>query len=134
MSKSMAQYVRKWIKLKNARAKYANDLYKFPPSEPLKSDKVGSVLLTEDTIVVKFTIEQEHGVGDGDKIFVCSQNKSIISDVVDNITTEDGKEVELVHSAKGVAARIVNSPYLVICANEIMKKLQDDLVDLYFND
>ena len=134
MSKSMAQYVRKWIKLKNARAKYANDLYKFPASEPLKSDKVGSVLLTEDTVIVKFIIEQEHGVGDGDKIFVCSQNKSIISDVVDNITTEDGREVEIIHSAKGVAARIVNSPYLVICANEIMKKLQDDLVDLYFND
>lgn len=135
MSKSLAQYVRKWIKLKNSRAKYANDNYHFPESKPLQSDKVGNILLTEDTVVIRFTIEQQHDVGDGDKIFVCSQNKSIISDIVDGtIMTEDGREVDIIHSAKGVDGRIVNSPYLTILTNEIFKTLQKEMVSMYFDD
>lgn len=134
MSNSMGKYVRKWTKTRNSKHKYTNDSFHFPESKPLRNDKVGSTLLTEETIVVKVTIEQYHGVGDGDKLFVGSANKSIVSDVIpEPILTESGRKVDLIHSAKGILARIVNSPIFVGTTSEVMKKTQSNMVDIFFN-
>jgi len=132
MNPTLASRVREWVKSKNKKYKYTEGNHKFPESKPLRSDKVGSTFLTSETVIVKITIEQTFNAGDGDKIFVSSSNKSIISDVLtDPIMTEDGREVQLIHSAKGVDGRIVNSPYLVGVTSEVMKKLQQDVLDIW---
>lgn len=132
MSKSVSTHIKEWIKQKNKKARYANDPLYFPESKPLTGDKVGSTLLTEETIIIKFTIQQSFKAGDGDKIFVASANKSIISDVAtEPMVTEDGIEIDLLHSTEGVEARIVNSPYLVGLASRVMGKLQEDILAIY---
>lgn len=134
MNPSLSSRIKEWIKIKNKKHKFTQDSLKFPESKPLKNNKVGSVLLTPETVIIKFTIEQTFNAGDGDKIFVASSNKSIISDVLtDPIKTEDGREIDIIHSAKGVDGRIVNSPYLVGLASEVMKKLQQDILDMYYD-
>lgn len=132
MNKTVSSKIKEWVKLKNKRAKYGENPVLYPESKPLINDKVGSTVMTDETIIVKFIIEQSFDAGDGDKLFVASQSKSVISDVTDkSIRTLDGKEIDLIHSAKGVADRIVTSPYNTGVGNVIMEKLEKDIIDIW---
>jgi len=133
MSPSMSSFIKKCTSTRNKKYRYTKDSFHFPESKPLLNEKVGSVLLTDETIVIRFTLEQDYGVGDGDKIFVGSANKSIISKVLQaKIMSESGVEIDLIHSGKGVNGRTVNSPYLVGVTSRVMKAAQEKLVKMYF--
>lgn len=134
MSPTVASKVKEWINIKNKKHKYTKDVDKFPESKPLRSDKVGTILLTTDIVVVRITIEQNLETADGDKIFVASSNKSIIADIAaDPILTESGLEVDVLHGGSGIDARIVNSPYLVGTASAIAEKIEQDILAIWFD-
>jgi len=132
MNKTVASKIKEWSKLKNKRSKYGENSVLYPESKSLVNDKVGATIMTEETVIIRFTIEQVYDAGDGDKLFVASQSKSVVSDVMDKpMRTVDGQNIDLIHSAKGIADRIVNSPFCTGVGNVVMEKLEQDIIDIW---
>jgi len=119
LSSSLRELVKSVTVLKNKRAKFAQGSIseqKYQASNPITiSDKMGTVDLTEETVVLKFYIKQKKSLRVGDKVFFDSSLKSVVSGVVpDDIATEDPNvKARGCTSARGILARIITSPFSV---------------------
>lgn len=141
MTKSLQELVKHAVAGKNAQAvaaSRANNSAEFLKSEPLVNvDKVGGIIdLTPTTVVLKFYIKQNKGMGVGDKLFFCNNLKSVASQIYpDYIEVEDGSlKVEAVTSGRGVLNRLIMSPFFSGICNNVLKTLEDKCLDVWFGE
>lgn len=60
--------------------------------------------------------------------------KSVVSDVFNStIKSESNKRVEAFFSYKGILSRVANSPILMGTTNRLLKEVNKQVVDIYFN-
>ena len=140
MSPSLQKLVKVCNKDKNAKAEFASDSknnYKYQKLNKItQSDRLGNIDLTDDVVVLKFYIQQHHGMHAGDKIVYDSSLKSVCARVLEEpILSEDKSvEVDALMSYRSINARLIMSPILVGAATRVMEKLESDILDMYFDD
>lgn len=107
---------------------------KYTPSGILPPDvRIKGTELGENSILICFYIEEKMPCGIGDKLVFDSSLKTIISNVSeDGYETEDGGKLDALFNTKGVNNRIVLSVIKTGILNKIVKKIQDDAVNIYF--
>lgn len=89
----------------------------------------------KDTILILVYISEKIDHGNGDKLVVMNQLKSITATVVDRpLSTASGYPVDMLFSARGVNNRIVLSPIIVGVGNRNCEALGDQAVQNYFAD
>lgn len=140
MSPSLQKLVKVCNKDKNAKAEFASDSknnYKYQKLNKItQSDRLGNIDLTDDVVVLKFYIQQHHGMHAGDKIVYDSSLKSVCARVLEEpILSEDKSvEVDALMSYRSINARLIMSPILVGAATRVIEKLESDILDIYFDD
>ena len=139
MTKSLQELIKHATAKKNAQsvaASRANNSQEYLKSEPLVNvDKIGGIIdLTPTTVVLKFYIKQNKGMGVGDKLFFCNNLKSVCSQVYpDYIEVEDGSmKVEAATSARGVLNRLICSPFITGITNNVLKTLEDQVLQIWY--
>lgn len=96
--------------------------------------KYHGVEFTENTVVIEFVISEEIPCGVGDKCVIGAANKTVVSSVMEEQGyTQSGIAVDALYGCASAAARIVNSVYIMGIGNRVMRKAQDNIVDMYFN-
>ena len=136
MSPTLQKLVRHVIKNKDdraARAEGCENASQFRKSAPLAATtKVGTVDMTDETVILRFYIKQNKGMNPGDKLFFDSALKSTVSTVYDDyIMTEDGEKVEACTSGRGILARLICSPFTQGLCNSVLEKLENDILGMW---
>ena len=67
----------------------------------------------------------------GDKLFFDNCLKSVVSTKCKEITTEDGEQIAACTSARGILARIISSPFLQGLTNNVLHKLEDNVLAIW---
>ena len=136
MSKSMAKVIRYATKVDKARAEAASESTNaddFMPPKPVASDRYGIVDLDEDTVILRFFIQQTLSADSGDKIVFAGSLKSVIAGVqAETMQAEDGTPVHALMSGLSISNRIIASANIQGMANRVMEKLETDVLDMYF--
>ena len=107
----------------------------FVPDLQIKyTDRLGMVDLDNDTVIIRFYIQQNMSMNAGDKIEFDSSLKSVATKISKpRWETEDGSVIcDALFSSIGISNRIVASPIITGIANRILEKLQSDVVKMYF--
>ena len=91
--------------------------------------------LLEGEVEIKVYIEINESMSIGDKAIFGNQLKFTVGDVYSNkITTDEtGDEIDAKFSFIAIQERIVNSPNLLGTTAMLLEKMEDHIVDLYFN-
>ena len=90
-------------------------------------------LLEPDSLELKIYIDVNETMGTGDKCIVANQLKCTVGEVFDyDMTTESGDAIDAVFSNLSISARIVNSPNLIGTTTTLLKKVEDDVIKMYF--
>ena len=90
-------------------------------------------LLEPNSIELKVYIDVKETMGTGDKCIVGNQLKCTVGEVFDyNLTTESGEKIDAVFSNLSISARIVNSPNLIGTTTTLLKKIEDNVLKMYF--
>lgn len=85
------------------------------------------------TVVIEFTINETIGCSAGDKLVVANANKTVISGVMEKqFYTESKLPVDMVFSATSLYNRIVMSPFIWGILTRISEKMENDILDMYF--
>jgi len=85
-------------------------------------------------VVIKIYINVNVGMGIGDKAIIGNQLKCTVGEAYNySITTEDGRDVEMLFSTRSLSARIVNSPFLIGTTSTLLSAIEDKITDMYFN-
>lgn len=96
--------------------------------------KYHGVEFTDNTVVLEFMIAENIPTEAGDKLVVCSANKTIVTAVADKpMITQSGKPIDVTFSTVSIMARIVASPYIVGIATPNQKAIRAGAVDMFFN-
>jgi hypothetical protein len=75
-----------------------------------------------DTVCIKFFITTDHAMSVGDKGVLANQMKTVLGRVMyEPVTTESGKEVDVIFGAKSIFDRIVTSPFLIGTTNTLLE-------------
>jgi hypothetical protein len=94
--------------------------------------RIESDPLSLDTIAVKIYITSNVGAGIGDKGVFANQMKTVFSEIIEeDMVTEDGQLIDAVFGAESIAARIVNSPYVIGTTNTLLQVLAKQAVAAY---
>ena len=138
MNPSLAAIVRSAISTNNRQAKLAANTESsstYVASDVLpKYTKIRGVEFDEDTVMLTFHIQEVGTTTVGDKIVVGNQLKSTLSKIsTRDIFTEDNTRVDALFSNSGTARRIVISPIVNGISARIMEKLEQDILDMYFD-
>jgi len=97
------------------------------------SYSISGVPLLEDTVEIKVYINTGVSMGIGDKAILSNQLKFTVGEVYNyDITTTDKTPVDILFSSRSIAARIVNSPYLIGTTSMLLDKIADKAIDIYF--
>lgn len=139
MSESLAKIVRSVSRKQNAKAKIASEATnndEYPRKDVLQGDRLGQIDIEEDTVVLKFFIQQDLGMEGGDKIVFGGALKSVCSKVSEQrFMSEDEKTyVDAIMGASSVANRMVPSILIMGATNRILDKMEQDMLDMYFDD
>lgn len=90
-------------------------------------------LLEANSIELKVYIDIKEQMGTGDKCIVGNQLKCTVGEVFDyDMTTESGDKIDAVFSNLSISARIVNSPNLIGTTATLLKKIEDNVLNMYF--
>lgn len=91
--------------------------------------------LMDGEVEIKYYIDIEDKMGNGDKGIFANQLKFTVGEVFTHkISTEDNTKVDAMFSLRSIAARIVNSPYLIGTTSMVMEKLTENVLDIYFGE
>lgn len=83
--------------------------------------------------VIRIFIESENKMGTGDKCILGSQLKCTVGEVFEyDMETESGDKIEAVFSDIAIKARITISPYLIGTTSALVKKIEDNVLKMYF--
>lgn len=94
--------------------------------------RVAGVPLGLDKAEIKIYITVRSHCGTGDKIIFANQLKSVIGEVIDySMHTESGEAIDAIYSNRGVAARIVNSPYIIGTTSTLLRVIAKKAFELY---
>lgn len=136
MHESVQKVIKSVIDQKDRRAAFAvgsDNAASYPKSQPLyATDKVGIVDLEPTTVILRFYIKQIKDMDPGDKLFFDNCLKSVVSAVHDEITTEEGEQLDGLTSGRGILARIITSPFLQGIANGVLDKLEKDVISYWY--
>lgn len=139
MHESLATIVRSAIAEQNRAAKLTagtEDEEDYPPNEVLSDGlKYNGVQYDSDTVVLTFYIRETEGTKVGDKVVLSNQLKATISSVSQRpLYAEDGTELDVLFSNDSVSRRITLSQNFMGVLNRILPKMEQDVIDMYFND
>lgn len=138
MHPSLANVVRRVIKLDNQKAEYSkntNSNIEFIPSTVLPKDsKYKGINLSEDNVIFQFFIQETIENGIGDKIVIDTALKSVTSTVLEIQPRGEktNRPINVLYSANGVINRILNSPYITGTAETILEKVEENILNMYF--
>lgn len=107
----------------------------FEPHLQIKhTDRIGMTDLDEDTVILRYYIQQDMTMNAGDKIEFDSSLKSITTYLEENDwEVEDGSiKLQGLFSSIGINNRIVISPMVTGIGNLLMEKLEQQVLDMYF--
>lgn len=91
--------------------------------------------LRKGQVEIKYYIESYDDMGIGDKAILGNQMKFTVGEVFNNeITGVDGTDIEMLFSSRSIAARIVNSPFLIGTTSMVLEKLTEKALKLYFGE
>lgn len=94
---------------------------------------IQGVPLLEGECEIKIYIQTSENMGTGDKCILSNQLKCTVSEVFEyDMTTEDNTKIDAVFSNKSIYARIVNSPNLIGTTSTLLKKIEENIVKMYF--
>jgi hypothetical protein len=97
------------------------------------SDRIGMTDLDEETVIVRFYIQDNTTLGGGDKVEFDSSLKSVCTSVDEPWEVEDGSVVcDAWFSAIGMDHRIILSPKITGIGNRCLEKMEQDIVKMYF--
>lgn len=97
--------------------------------------KHSGIEFTDTTVVIEFMIAEDIPAEAGDKLVVCSANKTIITSVTERPTfTKSGRRVDMTFSSVSIMARIVTSPFTVGIGSVNHRALRAECVDMFFVD
>lgn len=135
MHPTVQKLIKHAVVMKDNRARFAADCDNakdYQKSQPLfATDKVGIVDLEPGTVLLRFYIKQIKGMDPGDKLFFDNCLKSVVSTVHDEITTEDGEQIEAATSARGILARIISSPFLQGLVNSVLSNTEKKVLEIW---
>ena len=105
-----------------------------PPSAVRESNRIGMNDLDEETVVLRFYIQQDMPMGGGDKVVFDSSLKSVSCGLMDEtFQVEDGSvEVDALFSGRGINNRLILSPIITGIGNRVMEELEKQILDIYF--
>jgi len=94
--------------------------------------RVEGTPLSLDKAEIKIYITIQTRTSVGDKIVFANQLKSVIGEVMDyDMYTENGEKIQAIFSNKGIASRIVLSPYIMGTTATILQVLARKAVQAY---
>lgn len=97
--------------------------------------RIRGVQLGETDVLVVFFIKSQVACGIGDKCVVGNMLKTIIGRIEDlPMTTEEGVPVDMVFGANSIFDRIVLSCFCNSISDTILKKEEQRVLDMYFNE
>lgn len=98
------------------------------------SARIGATVLEEDTLIIRFYIQQDMSMGGGDKVEFDSSLKSVSAGTVEHgWDTEDGSVTcDALFSAVGIHKRLINSPIQTGIMNRNLEKIEKDVLEMYF--
>jgi len=136
MSDSVFKLVKKYNGLQNKKSKYAKDSENwddFLPIDQIKStNRIGSDLLEDDNVLVKFYIKDDLSMERGDKLVLDSSLKSVIAKIFpEDIVTESGTVVQGLFSPMSINNRIILSPMLRGFTNRILEDLEEEVISIF---
>ena len=139
MHESLASVVRSAIAEQNRAARLTagtEDEEDYPPNEVLSDGlKYNGVQYDPNTVVLTFYIRETETSKVGDKVVLSNQLKATISSVSQRpIYSEDGTELDVLFSNDSVSRRITLSQNFMGVLNRILPKMEQDVIDMYFND
>lgn len=137
MTDSLAKFVRAVNREKNAKAAAASGTANssdHKPSKPLKSDKIDGKVLDDESVYIKYYIQQEHDMSSSDKVVFGAQLKSVCTSVTKKPpVTESGKEVDAVMGASSFYNRMCPSITFQGMLENVMEGIENLVVDAYFD-
>jgi hypothetical protein len=102
---------------------------KISSSYSINGSDVGS-----NQVVLVYYITHTVGIGNGDKLVVGHQLKTIISNInAVPYVTEDGTVVDIAFSRQSVSNRIVNSMDLQGTSNTVLSLIEKEMIEAYLN-
>ena len=120
---------------KYQQAKGTSSVASFYPATDIKqSTRIGTTVLDDETLIVRFFIQQDMTCGSGDKAELDSSLKTVCSTVSPTgWKTEDGSVVcDAIFSQRSQAKRLISSPILTGIGNRILEKIEKDILEEYF--
>ena len=138
LSPTLKKVVNKIQKAKEDKAKAAagsvNEKYFSKTMQIKYTDRIGITDIDDDTIILRFYIQQDMGMDIGSKLEILSSLKTVCSCInPDDWATDDpDTKVNMMYSEIGVSNRIINSPKLCGMGAAIMEKLEKDILKDYF--
>ena len=99
------------------------------------TDRIGTTDLDNDTVILRYFIQQDMGMDMGSKIEFHSSLKSVTALILPNdIEVEDHSiKVHGCYSQIGVCNRIINSPTICGIAGRVIEQVEQQILDYYFN-
>ena len=138
LSPSLKKIVGKIQKIRDAKAKAAsgsvNEKYFSKDMQIKYTDRIGITDIDNDTIILRFYIQQDMGMDIGSKLEILSSLKTVCSCInpEDWSTGDPDVKVNMMYSEIGVNNRIINSPKMCGISAAIMEKLEKDILADYF--
>lgn len=134
--KNLVNYVNREKSKKHQQAKNTVTEEQFPANTDIKqSTRIGTIVLDEDTVIIRFYIQQDTACGSGDKVELDSSLKSVCSGTdPDGWLTEDGSvKCDMLFSQLSAHKRLISSPTLTGIANRVLEKVERDVISQYFD-
>lgn len=137
MSPSMQKMVKHIEKRSNQQANFSKGTKEpLPDTGPVEGvTKLGTVDVTEDTVIVTYYIRDQYDHKSGDKSTLGSSGKSVTSYVMDSdaYKTEDGEhEIDHIFPGLAVFQRMIPETITDGSVSLVLAKLQKRLLDMYF--
>lgn len=137
MSDTVKTFIKAINKNNKAKAKYASEAVNknmFKDPSAIGGDKIDGTILDDETIVLKFYIQQSLIMSAGDKLVFDGALKSVNSTIIDQeITTEDGSvKLDAIMSMTSVHNRMTLSPLFQGMLERVMEHIENEAVNMYF--
>ena len=119
----------------SAASEQASNIEDYRTDTQIKyTDRIGTTDLDDETVIIRFYIQQDMEMDMGSKIEFSGPFKSVNAyQVNEGWMSEDGSiEVDALFSSLGISNRIANSPLVTGIAARVMDKVEKDILELYF--
>lgn len=135
-ARNLVNYINreKTKKYQQAKGTFSSSNF-YPATEIKQSTRIGTTVLDDETLIIRFYVQQETAMGSGDKAELDSSLKTVCSSVApESWETEDGSVVcDALFSQLSQAKRLISSPILTGIGNRCLEKIERDILNMYFD-